>query len=411
MTAAFPYIRVYQPKPSGILASPGVPDLSYVPPVANGTFALSAARLSSVFGTNPPDSFVVGTTKPVLVDPLNPVGTDNVGWTGDTSGGTFTTTHTVPSNTRMKGCVFLCDVILTDATSILEDCIVFGGAPTASRPGLITMNNGGQLIRVTVWGTHSSVVYYRNATRLSAGVLTATRCAFYRCTDALRGSGGQIRAYGCMFDWFAFWDNDADQGGGTPPNWSHNDALQMTAGAGPHEFIGNVVISRCDTTGVTWSGGSPGSGTASNGAVPAPVTSRPTTHTPIGMPATQLNAGYRNAFMEGLYCNGVSFTNSTGFIATINDNWFEGSNNPSANVQFTTGTTNQITMLRNKFGVAGYRTGLTKFLASYNSATTTKNTGTGADVNVFGSFPSTIAAGIVGDPVTVTTGGLRYTAP
>lgn len=435
-----PLITIFQPAPNGILRSPGRRDLPYVPPIDSTAF-LSKARLFSVFTVDPPDSFELGVTLPVLVDPLNPVGTDNVGWSGDTSGGTFLTTHTVPANTTRKGCVFLCDVILTDATSILDDCLILGGTATPSRLGLVMANNGGQLIRCTIWGTHTSVQYYRNGIRHSAGDLHVERCGIFRCIDGVRSSGGRTYVHGNLFDRFAFFADDSDHASGSasaPPYWTHNDALQVTAGAGPHEFIGNLVYGRCDLTGVTWSGGSPGSGNAIDGTNSGAVTSRPTVATPIGTPSYQLNgtpspldpsppgggySRYFNAFGYGLYCNGITFSNSSGFIGIITDNWIEFTNDPSANVQFTTGTTNQITLLRNRLGVGGFRTLSTrKFLGSWSSSTPAGqvNTGSGADRNVFGDFPSCVATatlngvskpgGIVGEPVIVTTGGVRFTA-
>lgn len=345
---------------------------------------------------------------PVLVDPLNPVSTDNVGWTGDTSGGTFTSLHTVPANTTRKGCVFLHDVILTDATSKLDDCIVFGGPPVSSRPGLITASNGGQLNRVTVYGLATSVVYYRNAVNYG-GNFTATRCAMMRCCDAFRSSSGTATLNGCISGPTAFFNNDLNQPNGSPPNWGHADAMQSTAGAGPRYIIGCYARAWSDCTGVTWSGGSWGSGTASKAPVPTVhPTTRPTVATPIGMPEVALNAGYWNDVIHGgLYANGYIHTGVSGFITTMEDTWLEGGNNPSGLFQFTTGTTNQPTWRRNKFGIGGWWSGSVRYLAIYPSGTAAV-VGTGADANVFGDFASCQARGIVGDPITITSGGGRY---
>lgn len=410
----YPYLRIFQTRSNGSLWSPGVPDPPFVPtdPTPSVFSTITRANLVANYQVTPPvtDTFVLRQTIPACANPLVPTTSDNVGWTGDTSGGVFTALHTVPSGVTRKGCVFLHDVILTDETSKLDDCIVFGGPATASRLGLVMANSGGQLNRVTIWGLATSVAYYRNGIRHSSGDLRVTRCVIMRVVDAVRTSGGRVFLHGTLGDRFAFFDNDNDHATGTPPYWTHNDFIQRTAGAGPDEIFGNLVMSRCDTTGVTWSGGSPGSGTASNGAVPTVhPTTRPTTATPIGMPATQLNGGYRNSFIEGNYCNGIMYSNSSGFLSTIEDNWLEGGNNPSALIHFTTGTTNQPQIRRNKFGIAGYRTGVTRFLISYPSGTPAV-IGTGADANVFGNFPSTVAAGIVGDPITITSGGGRYTA-
>lgn len=433
--AVSPYVRVYQPKPSGIIGSPGMLDLPYIAPAGSAAL-LTRAVLTSTWSVTPPDSFVLGTTMPVLDDPLNPTGTDNVGWTGDTSGGVFVgAVHTVPAGTRRKGCVFLCDVQLTDSTSILDDCIIFGGVGyNGSRPGLVTASNGGQMVRCTIWGLATSVAYYRNGVNFQ-GNFTAERCALFRCVDALRTTTGTLTLLGSLFDRFAFFDNDQDHPSGTvtsPPLWTHNDAFQITSvSPNQHRIIGNLFMQRCDITGVTWSG-TPGSSTASNGAVPTShPTTRPTVATPIGMPATQLNpqtisAGttsrYITPWLYGVYCNGLMF-NNTGHKALITDNWFEGGNDPSSLVHLVTGTANQIILLRNRFGVGGFRTLSTrKFLGSWSSSTPASqiDTGTGGDVNVFGDFQScrdtlTLSgvskpAGIVGEPVVVTSGGVRYAA-
>lgn len=416
VSGLYPYLRVFQQRPDGSLWSPGVPDPPFIPtdPDPTDFSVITKASLVSNYQIDPPpvDTFVLRQTVPALADPLVPTGSDNVGWTGDVSGGVFTSLHTVPANTTRKGCVFLHDVILTDATSKLDDCIVFGGPATASRLGLVIAGAGGQLNRVTIWGLATSVQYYRNGIRHTGGVLTVNRCAIYRVVDAIHTSSSQpVYVYGNLADRFSFFDNDADHASGTPSLWTHNDFVQRTAGAGGlDEIIGNLIMARCDTTGVTWSGGSPGSGTASNGTIPTShPTTRPTVATPIGMPATQLNDGYRNSFIEGNYCNGIMYSNASGFAPTIEDNWLEGGNNPSALIHFTTGTTNAPIIKRNKFGIAGYRTSTIRYLISYPTGTAAV-IGTGADANIFGNFPSTIAAGIDGDPITITSGGGRYTA-
>lgn len=430
-----PYIRVYLPDSTGVLKSPGMRDLPYIAPTSAALY-LSGVALSSNWSVTPPTPFFYETTVPTLVDPLNPVGTDNVGWTGDTSGGTFTGgLHNVPANTRRKGCVFLCDVNLTDQTSILEDCIIFGGAGfPGSRPGLISAANGGQMVRCTIWGLSTSTAFFRNGVNFQ-GNFTVDRCAFFRTVDHLRSTNGTLTCKGSLFDRASFYDNDTDHPTGSvssPPLWTHNDTFQTTnVSAGTHQIIGNWFMSRCDITGLTWSG-TPGSSTAINGTVPTVHPSvRPTVATPIGMPATQLNpqsvsggttARYITQWLYGVYCNGLMF-NQTGHKAVITGNWFEGGNDPSSLDHMVTGTANELTLLRNRFGVGGYRSLSTRrFLASWSSSTPASqiNTGTGADRNVFGDFQScrdtttlngvSFPGGIVGEPVVVTTGGVRYTA-
>lgn len=389
----------------------------------------TSVKIGSLSVTTP---FTIGQTLPVLADPLVPVASDNVGWDGNLSGGTITAgnPYTIPSNTTVQNMAFLVDVVFTDATSRAKNCLFLGGPvpnPATGRSGIVIMNNGGYMERCTVYGTHTSIAYWRNGVRLFGGVLTALRCAFYRTVDAIRSSStSKILVYGSLFDRFAFFDDDADHPSDpVQPFWTHNDAGQITTDSGLHEVIGCLVWSRCDVTGVTWSGGPWGSGTASNSALPAAITAVPTVAQRIGMPATQLNAGYWNAWVRGNWCNGFT-NNGTGIEYLFEDNWFEGTNDNSAIVQnVNTGT--EIQIRRNHFGVGGFRTvGTRKFLASWPSSGTIADTGTGPDVNMFGDpdnptlFQSCIdtttlsgvsfPGGIVGQPVIVTSGGMRYTA-
>ena len=376
--------------------------------------------------------FLVGTTLPVLADPLVPTTSDNVGWDGNSSNGTITSgnPYTIPAGVTVSNMVFLVDVVFTNATSRAVNCLFLGGpvpSPPGTRPGLVIMNNGGYMERCTVYGTHTSVVYWRNGVRIYGGVLTARRCAFYRTCDHIRSSStARLLVYGCLFDRHAYFDNDNDQASSSPnPFWTHNDAIQITTDSGLHEVIGCLVWSRCDVTGVTWSGGSPGNGTASNGSTPPPITSRPTVAQPIGMPATQLNAGYRTQWLEGVWSNGF-MNNGTGIEYLFEDNWMEGTNDGSACIQMVnTGT--ELQCRRNHFGVGGYRTNPTrKFLVSHPTSGSTIDLGTGDDRNMYGDpdhpdlFQSCVdtvtlngvskPGGIVGEFCIQTSGGLRYTA-
>lgn len=394
-----PYIRLYRVGTTKIY-SPGTPDYPITPTTPNSKVStLSGVQMVTTYssGGGPPDTFVVGTTLPVLVDPLNPQPTDNVGWTGDTSGGTFTTLQTIPAGATRKGCVFNCDVIAGAGVSF-EDCMFHGGPPITSRGGCLTVNSGANFLRCTFYGTAASLAYYRNGINHGAGTLNVTRCAFYRWVDMIHSNGGIVNTAGNLSDRFAYFNNDADHANSSPPSWTHNDFVQHLAGAGPHTHKGDLIWSRFETAGVVWSGGTPGSGTASGGD--------------IGMPSTPLNAGYWNVNVGGVYGNGFMFSNVSGFTATITDCWIEGGNNSSSLMSFTTGTTNNVTALRNKFGIGGYRTAQVRYLASWPTGTTT-NTGTGADVNVYAPhsvFPS-VPTSLQGTPVTVTSGGMRYTAP
>lgn len=441
MTALQPYVRYYLPSPGGLWKSSGAPDLPLAPVVQDTASVLSKVRLTSVFGgTPPPTPFEYEVTVPILVDPLNPTPTDNVGWTGDESGGTFTSLHNVPAGGYRKGCVFLHDVI-AGLGARFEDCIFHGGPPITSRAGAVTAADQCQYVRCTWWGLATSVAYWRNAINFS-GTNTFDRCAFFRFVDFMRTDTGTAIAKGCLGDQFAFFDNDGDHPTGTatsPPMWTHNDFVQATkVGGGTHQVQGCLIISRCDTTGLTWSGGTPRSGTAINGTVPTVhPTTRPTVATPIGMPATQLNpqtytsggvtfttARYFTDWLIGVYSNALMLSGVTGHRLNATGNWIFGGNDPSSLIQATVGTGNWITALRNKFAPDGFRTNaLRKFFAAWSNSTPAAqiNTGAGADRNTFGDdadwdfggridFQSCADEAVAGDLVTVTTGGMRYAA-
>jgi hypothetical protein len=348
------------------------------------------------------DAFVYGLTEPVCVDPLNPKPTDNVGWTGDSSGGVFgdptqntIQNLTIPANTTWSNRIIWANVTMTNATSRLENCIVYGSVFGGSRTGLVIAANGGQLYRCTIYGMPKSVSYYTNGIKHTAGTLDIQRSVVMRVVDGIHTSGStsaRIIDKGNYAARFAVFDNDLDHANdAVRPYATHNDWLQvLTASTVQHETVGTKVESFFDTTGVVWSGGVWGSGTASGGQ--------------IGMPSTFLNWGYWSEEGRGTWCNGITFSNQTGHKARIEFCWLDGVNASSGIVQFTTGLTNQPVLKGNRFGLGGKPSGSGKFyLISYPKGTPAV-IGTGTDANTFADLP-TVPAPLRGQPLTFTDGG------
>jgi hypothetical protein len=331
------------------------------------------------------DFFIAGLTKPVCADPLNPTAADNVGWDGDSSGGTFgdptqntKVILTIPANTTWSNRIIYANVQFTNATSKMVNCIVFGAAFSGDRLGLVLVPSGGNMERCTVYGMPKSVSYYTNGVRVTGGVLTTKRCVFMRTIDAVRISAGGSTArwideasYG---DRFAFFDNDADHANdAVRPYWTHNDFFQATiAATAQHSMFGSRVEAFFDTTGVVWSGGSPGVGTASGGS--------------IGMPSTALNAGFKDELGRGTWCNGVTLSNVSGHKIKIDSIWINGVNAGSGMVQFTVSSStnpNQLVLLRSRFALGGVPSGSGKFYCVTYASSTLATIGTGADANIF----------------------------
>lgn len=351
-----------------------------------------------------PDNFLPRVTEPVCVDPLNPQPTDNVGWDGDSSGGVMgdstqptALTVIVPANTTWSNRKIYANVELADSTSRLENCIVFGGAYATNKPGLVMWAAGGFLDRCTIWGTPKSVNWYTNGHRGTGGTLITNRCVIMRCVDAARTSTASARwiDYGSLITRFAFFDNDQNQSKSTPAFYTHNDGFQASAVATlRHELHGTKIDSYFDTTGVTWSGGAWGVGTASGGE--------------IGMPSTALNAGYWNAAGKGTWCNGITLSGASGHNVLIDGIWIDGVNASSGMVQFTVGDAanpNRVEITGgSRFGLGGKPSGSGKFYMCSWPSSTIAVIGTGADAPVFADLPS-VPPALRGTPITFTATG------
>jgi hypothetical protein len=331
------------------------------------------------------DYFVAGETFPVCVEPTNPNAMDNVGWDGkvDANGVMGDPTQnsiqnlTVPANTTWKNRKIWANVTLTDATSRLENCIIFGSVYGGTRLGLVIAKNGGQLFRCTVYGMPKSVFYATNGIKHEGGLLTTERCVFMRVVDGVHTSGSSSARYidkGSYFARFSFFDNDQDHANSTPAYWTHQDAFQALGPASihQHQMIGSRIESFFDASDITWSGGSWGVGTASGGY--------------LGTPATALNAGYFDPDLPelGTWSNGITLSNATGHKMLIDRIWINGVNASSGMVQFTTGSTNQLTMKGARIGLGGRPSGSGKFFIITMPAGSNANVyGTGTDANRF----------------------------
>lgn len=362
-----------------------------------------------VIPPDPPEPFIYGETVPFNDDPYNPIPAYNVGWDG-TIDLTTTGDVTMPNNATWTNRVIYGNVTL-GTNSTLQNCIIHGSAAAPNKPALVRVPAGGTLRRCTIVGNASSLAYQTNCLTMTGGsLLTLDRNVFWRSNDHVKLSGSGVAnsklvSTGNLYKEYAFWDNDADHATGTPPYWSHNDAIQMSAASSQqHVLLGDKYISYFDCEGVVWSGGSFGVGQASGGTV--------------GRPATALNGGYwRLPYPEevakgiegrGTFANGVTFSNVTGFKASIEKCWIDGVNAGSGLIQFTVGASNVMTLKGNRFGLGGKRSGAgTLYLVSYKVGDVA-TIGTGADANIYDDL-SSVPTALRGTPLTFTSTGAKIT--
>lgn len=340
------------------------------------------------------DTFVVGTTKPRLVDPDNPTSSDTVGAAFGWNGVTLTVMNgdqTVPANTTWTNRLINGYVTMTDATSKLVNCVITGRAPGGTfRSALVNGSNGGYLERCTIRATATSATYYMNGIRSTGGDWTIIRCDISRVVDGLRASGsGGMQAFGCRMHDYSFWDTDSDQANDAlHPYWSHGDiGIQRTSGTTNTDRLeGCLIEGYFDVTGVSWSGGSWGSGTASGGV--------------IGAPSTALNNGYpdRN------YSNIITYSNTQPYSGMVFlNNWIDGGNYPSGMIQMTVSGAHAFKIEGNRFGLGGKPGGGSNriYLATYASASTVD---LGTNPNIFDSLTN-VPSSLRNQPVTFTSSG------
>lgn len=341
-----------------------------------------------------PDTFIVGSTRPVLADPDNPTPTDTVGaafgWNGVTLA-VMNGDQTIPANTTWTNRLIHGYVNFTDNTSRLINSVVDGRAPGGTfRSGLVNGANGGYLERCTIRASSAAAVYYMNGLRSTGGDWTVTRCDFSRVVDSLRASGnGGIQAFGCRMHDYSFFDNDSDQANdATHPYWSHGDVgIQRTSGtANTDRLEGCSIEGYFDVSGVTWSGGSWGSGVASGGL--------------IGMPSTALN----NGFPHRNYSNLITYSSTQPYGGMVfMNNWLDGVNHPSGMVQMTIAGSHSFRLEGNRFGLGGKPGGSQNkiYLATYSASSTVDF---GTNPNVFDTI-SNVPSVLRGQAVTFTGSG------
>lgn len=389
---------------------PNVPPLSYAQPKGRIT------RVRSVWTSvaPPPSAFVYGTTKPRLIDPINPTATDNVGWDGAQLT-VMDGDQTVPTNTTWTNRQINGDVTMTDSTSKLVNCLITGrpktssGAYSSFKSGMVNGSNGGQLIRCTLRPSAATLAQqpglsqpaFLNGITCGGGAWTVDRCDISLVTDAWHKSGGgTMRFTGNQVHDYCFWDNDPDQqGAALNPGWNHADTGgQVLSGVGGDYIMGNSIQCFFDVTGVVWSGGAPGSGTASGGL--------------YGTPKTALNAGYVNTTTgKGTWGNGLTYSNAgPAQNVYFGFNWIDGCNHPSGMVQYTSavGTAGSIKAEGNRFGLGGKRSSTGRmFLFSWPSGTAADWSGA---QNIFDPNPAVSTAALAGQPLPApTAGGIAVT--
>jgi hypothetical protein len=371
----------------------------------NGTISPPAGEVSDInasgghaiqFGNHTATTFTLGITKPTLLDPDNPTSQDTVGAAFGWNGVSLTVLNgdqIIPANTTWNNKLIHGNVTFTNESSQLINSVIDGRAPgNPVKQGLLLGENGGYAERCTIRASATAACNYLNGlyTSGSSGNWTLNRCDISHVVDATHMNGsGWIKMTGCQMHDYSFWDNDPTHATDTyHPYWSHADtAIQRLSGSGSGDWLeGNSVQAFFDTTGVTWSGGSWGSGTASGGT--------------IGTPSTALNGGYpqRN------YANLISYTNVQPYIGmTILNNWLDGGSYPSGMVQMTVAGAHSFRLEGNRFGLGCKAGGSSNrmYLCSYPS---NSSVDFGTAPNIFDSIAD-VPSSLRGTPLMFTSSG------
>lgn len=351
------------------------------------------------------DVFVLGTTKPRLLDAWNPTALDNVGaafgWNGvtlDIVTGDYTIgAGATVTNKRFQGYVTF------SAGSIAVNCVFEGRATGgAFSNGLVKGASGGTLDRCTIIGTTTSATYYMNGVSSTGGTWTLTRCAILNVVDSWHTSQGTFQLYGCKLGPYSFFDTDADQASnGTLPWWSHGDCGGQRLGGlvNNDEIVGCDIIGYFDRTDVTHDGTRyvNGAGTIGNPAAAMNGNGKNTA-------GTYLGDGSVTAYPNGNYANLITYSNTSPFSGmSIRENWLDGGSYSSGMIQLTTGTNHVIEIIGNRFGMGGMPGGglSTIFFVTFPTSTTCTESG-----NVYDNIAS-VPSGLRGTPITWTSGGAR----
>jgi hypothetical protein len=327
---------------------------------------------------------------------------------------TLSGNQTVTTGQTLSGKLILGDVTMSGGTLI--DCVVQGSAPAnPSRPGLINGTSGtlqyvtlrprpGALLDPNYQTTPAAGrATYKNNAHISGGPWLFERCDISLLVDGIHQSSGSstVTVKGCLFHDKIFWDCDPAQASVAAPNqyYSHGDDIQNLAGATTWDVHGNSFQAFFDCTGVVWSGGAWGQGTASGGT--------------YGTPSTALNRGFFHPWLpgKGTWANGFNTTGSAVWHGSHKFNWHNGVNAGSANLQFGSGGVgHSVTFEGNRFGTDGQTTSGgnptssgSLFLASWPSTTavTIGPTGAGTYTDRAGAVHALPGTGATGYKVTV----------
>ncbi len=348
-------------------------------------------------------TFVLGTTRPTLANPDVPTANDNVGaafgWNGITLQ-VMNGDQTIPAGTTWENRL-IHGLVTFGAGATLKNSVIDGRAITTYKgSGLVMGSGGGTLDRVTIRNSVAGQMNYMNGLHINSGTTgnwIQNRCHISRVVDAVHVShSGYIKMTGCRVHDFAFFNDDPAQSDPTQlnPGWTHNDIIQRLAGTGNGDWVeGCSMEAFFDTTGVTWSGGSWGSGTASGGL--------------IGMPSVALNGGYWNQWGKGNWSNLITYSNIAPYTGmTFINNWFDGANHPSGMVQMTKPGVHSFRLDGNRWGLGGHPSAAKKlFLATYDSSSTVIHVG-----NIYDSIAD-VPTSLRGQPLTFTAGGASVILP
>lgn len=360
------------------------------------------------------DTFTLGVTKPVLVDPMNPTITDNVGAAFGYNGVSLTTVtgdFTIPANTTVTDKRFQGFVTFTDATSQAVNCVFEGRAPGgAFSSGLAKGAAGGTLDRCTLAGTAVSDLYYMDGIESTGGTWTLTRCSISQVVDSTHANGGTIKMHGCKLGPYSFHDDDANHtSDSVHPWWGHGDTglQRLTGNANNDEIIGCNIVGYFDTTGVTFTGGQyvNGASTFGNPAAAMNGNAKDTAGTYQGN-------GTTTQYVNGNYANIITYSNTSPFTGMLIDsNWIDGGSYPSGLIQLTTGTGHSLTITNNRFGLGGRAGGgaNTIFLVSYPNDTVCTHLVGGVESNVLDPDNPYVPLGQRGQALTWTSGGTKVT--
>jgi hypothetical protein len=303
---------------SGQIAGP------YCPPSPTSFARMSGSVLTSPGGgSQPVDSFVLGTTKPDASTTGVTSGTVLTDVSGDV---TLSTAGQVYSGKRVHGVIFI-----RAANVTVRDCEVLGQSSYtfANKYSLIDCRDGSaQNFLIDRCKLRNQLgQWWSDSVGVRSGASgTIRRCDISYSVDGFSLSGqGALNVLGNYVHGLAFSNNSPNQSGSTPPYWVHSDGIQLSGGSGAtlvrgNYFEGYVELGQDDGI--------------------------------HGLPRTDPATGS----WDRRYGGGITVSPDNGLVTnlTITENWFEGG---SAGFQCSFASevgTNMGSIDHNRFGMDQY---------------------------------------------------------